>query len=161
MTEQPQPETVDSAPTALLWPLWDVSAPILQGFGDNSDFYKKFGQLGHNGIDIGVQEYTPVRAAANGTVRFAGNGAEESLMGSAAGECILMRHDDGTQTGYAHLSKVFVTAGYKAKAGEVIALSGRTGATTGPHLHFELLGAPLDVRNGYMGRIDPVPLLGR
>ncbi|WP_186760143.1 M23 family metallopeptidase [Arthrobacter alpinus] len=147
-------------PTAsLLWPLWDLSAPIVQGFGDNAEFYKRFGQNGHNGIDIAVA-MQPVKAMSDGVIRFAGNGAEEPLMGNAAGECILLVHPDGLQSGYAHLHSIFVEAGNTVKAGDVIAISGNTGATTGYHLHAEVLGYPLDLKNGYFGRIDPLPLLG-
>lgn len=161
MSEQLPAKEIQEPTAALQWPVWDVSMPIVQHFGDNKKIYNRFGQEGHNGIDLAAYEFTPVKAAANGIVRFAGNGAAEPLMGSAAGECILIRHADGTQTGYAHLSNIYVEEGYVCKAGEVIALSGRTGATTGPHLHFEVLGWPLEIRNGYFGRIDPLPLLGR
>lgn len=145
---------------SLQWPLWDESAPILQGFGENKDVYRRFGQEGHNGLDLGVV-MQPVKAVSDGVVRFAGNGAGEPLMGAAAGECILLKHPDGTQSGYAHLHSYFVEEGAEVKAGDAIAISGNTGATTGYHLHIEVLGYPLDVRNGYMGRVDPLPLLGR
>lgn len=157
---QQLPQTEPQGPTKpLVWPLWDLAAPILQGFGENPDFYKKFGQLGHNGFDLGVV-MQPVKAVSDAIVRWAGPGDGEPLMGSAAGNCILLVHPDGMQSGYAHLHSVFVEEGTEVKAGDVIAISGNTGATTGYHLHVELLGYPLDIRNGYMGRIDPLPLLG-
>ncbi|WP_218711545.1 M23 family metallopeptidase [Arthrobacter sp. BF1] len=158
--EQPQQEQPQEATVALCWPLWDLAAPIGQHFGDNKDVYRRFGQEGHNGIDILVHDFTPVLASANGIVRYAGNGSGEPLMGNAAGECILIKHEDGSQTGYAHLSTVYVTEGYECKAGEVIGLSGHSGATTGSHLHWEYLPPSMDVRNGYMGRTNPLPLLG-
>lgn len=159
-TQQLPPDEPQEAVNALQWPLYDVAAPIGQHYGDNKDVYRRFGQEGHNGIDILVHDFTPVRASADGIVRWAGNGAGEPLMGNAAGECILIKHEDGSQTGYAHLSTVYVTEGYECKAGEVIALSGHSGATTGSHLHFEYIPYPMDIRNGYMGRTNPLPLLG-
>jgi len=159
MFEQLQLAIVDRLSKVLLWPVYDHSAPIGQWFGDNATVYKRFGQEGHNGVDILVPDFTPVLAPCNGIVRYAGNGAGEPLLGNAAGIAILIRHESGMQVGLAHLSKVFVEEGYMCKAGEVIALSGHTGATTGAHLHIETLGTPLDVRNGYMGRVDPLPYM--
>lgn len=160
MQQLPQDEPQE--PTmALCWPLHDVAAPIGQHFGDNKDVYRRFGQEGHNGIDILVHDFTPVKASGSGIVRWAGDGAGEPLLGNAAGIAILIRHEDGSQTGYAHLSTVYVTEGDSVNAGDVIALSGHSGATTGAHLHFEYLPPSMDVRNGYMGRVDPLPLLGR
>lgn len=157
--DQPQEPTA-----SLQWPLWDLSAPILQGFGENAKVYARFGQDGHNGLDLGVV-MQPVKAVSDGVVRFAGNAAGEPLMGSAAGDCILLKHPDGLQSGYAHLHSVFVEEGTEVKAGDVIAISGGmgpgAGASTGYHLHIEILGFPLDLKNGFYGRIDPLPLLGR
>lgn len=142
----------------LVWPVHDEEAPFTQGFGENAIAYARFAQLGHNGIDIGVRKNTPVRAMASGRVRFASNGVEEKIMGAGAGLCILTAHEGAGGfeflLGYAHLEKVFVEEGYEARAGEVIALSGNTGASTGDHLHVEYLPLPLELGNGYMGRAD-------
>ena len=59
--------------------------------------------------------------------------------GSGYGYVVYINHEDGRQTRYGHLSKILVKAGQTVKQGEKIALSGNTGVTTGPHLHFEIL----------------------
>lgn len=134
---------------------------LSQGFGANPRAYGRLGQDGHNGLDYSVQEGTPVVAMADGIVRFAGEGVDEILMGSAAGTCVLVS-SAGFLHGYAHLSRVYVQNGSKVTAGSVLGLSGSTGLSTGPHLHAELIPlydmVPV-LSNGYMGRIDPAPYL--
>lgn len=103
-----------------------------------------FGQSGehwmalHTGIDFPVQEGTPVMAATDGTVRTQWN--------SSYGNMAIVTAPDGTETWYCHLSSTKIRSG-KVKAGTVIAYSGNTGNTTGPHLHFEVRphgGQPID-----------------
>lgn len=93
----------------------------------------------HNGIDIGIPEGTPVNAAAAGTVVYA------APMGTA-GNAIIIKHDGGVETRYYHLLKINVQSGQTVEAGQQIALSGTTGRSTGPHLHFEVRvnGNPVD-----------------
>ena len=86
----------------------------------------------HKGIDWSVPTGTAVFASCGGTVVKAG-------WGSGYGYCVYINHEDGRQTRYGHLSKVLVKAGQTVKQGERIALSGNTGISTGPHLHFEIL----------------------
>ncbi len=85
---------------------------------------------GHHGVDIRLRTGDPVRAAFGGTVRVAGR------MGGY-GNCIVVRHPNGLETLYGHLSKIQVQHGQAVAAGEVIGLGGSTGRSTGPHLHFE------------------------
>jgi murein DD-endopeptidase MepM/ murein hydrolase activator NlpD len=86
----------------------------------------------HKGIDWSVPTGTAVYASCGGTVAKAG-------WGSGYGYVVYINHEDGRQTRYGHLSKVLVKVGQTVKQGEKIALSGNTGITTGPHLHFEIL----------------------
>ncbi|MEU6928692.1 M23 family metallopeptidase [Streptomyces sp. NPDC046374] len=109
----------------------------------------RFGQSGvnwmsvHTGIDFPVQYGTPVMAATDGTVRTQWN--------SAYGNMAIVTMEDGTETWYCHLSSTKIRSG-KVKAGEVIAYSGNSGNSTGPHLHFE-------VRPNGGVAIDPLPWL--
>ncbi|GGT58738.1 M23 family metallopeptidase [Streptomyces purpureus] len=109
----------------------------------------RYGQAGvnwmslHTGIDFPVQYGTPVMAATDGTVRTQWN--------SAYGNMAIVTAKDGTETWYCHLSTTKIRSG-KVKAGEVIAYSGNSGNSTGPHLHFE-------VRPGGGSAIDPLPWL--
>lgn len=86
----------------------------------------------HRGVDWAVPTGTAVFASCGGTVAKAG-------WGSGYGYVVYINHEDGRQTRYAHLSKVLVKSGQTVKQGERIALSGNTGVSTGPHLHFEML----------------------
>lgn len=86
----------------------------------------------HKGVDWATPTGTPVYASCGGTVAKAG-------WGSGYGYVVYINHEDGRQTRYGHLSKVLVSVGQKVKQGERIALSGNTGVSTGPHLHFEIL----------------------
>nr|WP_202437154.1 M23 family metallopeptidase [Streptomyces sp. SID5910] len=109
-----------------------------------------YGQAGinwmsaHTGIDFPVSYGTKVMAATDGTVRTQYN--------VAYGNMLILTAKDGTETWYCHLSSYQVPYGAKVKAGDPIALSGDTGNSTGPHLHFE-------VRPSGGGAIDPLPWL--
>ncbi|MCE3203488.1 M23 family metallopeptidase [Paenibacillus sonchi] len=93
----------------------------------------------HYGIDIGVPTGTPVFAAREGTVIFAG------AMGTA-GQAVIIKHDNGLETRYYHLNRVDVLNGQVVTAREQVAESGNSGSSTGPHLHFEvrLSGTPVN-----------------
>lgn len=85
----------------------------------------------HTGIDIGVPTGTPVKAAAAGTVTFAG-------WKGSLGNLVVVSHGNGVQTYYGHNSRLVVKAGQKISQGEVIAKAGSTGRSTGSHVHFEV-----------------------
>jgi murein DD-endopeptidase MepM/ murein hydrolase activator NlpD len=85
----------------------------------------------HDGIDIAAPEGTVVTAAAAGTVIYAG---EQSGYGSI----VILKHDGGLVTLYAHASRLLVEEGARVRRGDPVAKVGQTGRTTGPHLHFEV-----------------------
>ena len=95
------------------------------GFGDTISR-----TASHNGHDWAVNTGTKVRAAAEGVVELA-------YFSESYGYNILINHNNGFKTRYAHLSEVKVSKGEKVEQSQVIALSGSTGFSTGPHLHFE------------------------
>ncbi|WP_395331510.1 LysM peptidoglycan-binding domain-containing M23 family metallopeptidase [Novosphingobium sp. BL-8H] len=112
--------------------LWPVSGPLRRKFAAGAD--------PHDGIDIKAPEGTMVRAAAGGTVKFAG--AEKQQFGNL----VLLDHGNGWFTAYGFLSRVTVKAGAKVAAGERVGLVGKTGLAKGDELHFEVRrdGKPVD-----------------
>jgi murein DD-endopeptidase MepM/ murein hydrolase activator NlpD len=103
---------------------WPLSGPVTSPYG-------RRGRRHHDGIDIGAPPGTAVRAAANGTVVFAGTRR-------GYGRMIIIQHDGGFATVYAHNARQQVRVGARVRRGERIATVGRTGRTTGPNLHFEV-----------------------
>jgi len=105
---------------------WPVSGQILSGFGP------KDGGLHNDGINIALRPGTPIRAARAGQVAYAGN----ELKGY--GNLVLLRHEGGWMTAYAHNQDVLVKRGESVRQGQVIARAGNTGGVREPQLHFEL-----------------------
>lgn len=114
---------------------WPVRGRVISGFTKG----------GNEGINIAVPEGTPVKAAEGGTVAYAGS----ELKGY--GNLVLIRHDDGWVSAYAHNGELSVKRGEKVKRGQTIAKSGQSGNVSSPQLHFEL-------RKGSTP-VDPVPHL--
>lgn len=85
----------------------------------------------HTGLDIQAAQGTPIKVISNGTVTHAAKAG-------AYGYLVKVDHSNGVETWYAHTSKMYVKPGQKVKAGDVIALVGSTGNSTGPHLHLEI-----------------------
>ena len=109
-------------------------------------------QSTHSGQDFAVPSGTKVVAAHGGTVvKAGGNGAGD---GPAYGNAIVIKHGNGQYSQYAHLSKINVKVGQIVATGQKIALSGNTGNSSGPHLHFEIRTTP-----NYGTAIDPVAFL--
>jgi len=97
----------------------------------------------HNGIDIAIREGTPVIAVAAGTVVYSGQR-------SGYGNTVIVEHDNGMLTLYGHNSRLMVSPGQHVELDTVIALSGNTGRSTGPHLHFEAWHAGVNVTPAFM-----------
>jgi len=119
----PRYELGSSAPSH--WPI-DVPGFVTRGQVRAGDAAES-----HPGIDIAVPAGTPVRASGGGTVAATGYDADYGLF-------VLLRHPSGYETMYGHASRLIVVEGDDVQAGQVIALSGNSGRSTAPHLHFEI-----------------------
>lgn len=112
---------------------------ILTGYFINPvpGYRRKSQGLHHgNGVDLAAPKGTPIVASASGTVIFARMGYNGGY-----GGLVIISHPNGTQTLYAHQSKIVTRSGAQVSQGEVIGYVGSTGRSTGPHLHFEVKGA--------------------
>ncbi|HUO56088.1 MAG TPA: peptidoglycan DD-metalloendopeptidase family protein [Candidatus Paceibacterota bacterium] len=132
-------EITQAAPGVLQWPIAG-QIRITQFFG-NTPFADAHAPLysghGHDGLDIAAPIGTPVMAALAGTVIGTGNtDAVKSCVGGSFGKWVMIQHDNGLNTMYAHLSQINVSQGDQIATGQVIGYSGETGYATGPHLHF-------------------------
>jgi murein DD-endopeptidase MepM/ murein hydrolase activator NlpD len=110
-----------------------------------TSFYGKRKKEFHEGIDLRAPKGTAVHAAAGGTVLY----ADRKINGY--GYMVVIKHDDGISTVYAHNSKLLVKAGQKVRNGQKIAYSGSSGRAKGAHLHFE-------VREG-VSAVDPISVM--
>ncbi|WP_069816548.1 transglycosylase family protein [Streptomyces sp. TP-A0874] len=117
-----------------------IGTPYHQSGGSWSSGY-------HTGVDFRAASGTPVKSIAAGEVVAAGDGG-------AYGNQVVIRHADGKYSQYAHLSQLSVQVGQSVEGGQQIGLSGSTGNSTGPHLHFEIRTGP-----DYGSDIDPVAYL--
>lgn len=134
----------------------DSKFPISQKWGENPAYYNTIGLNGHNGWDYACPVGTPIFAAHDGTVWFAG-------IDPTLSNTIAIDTTDGLyRTFYAHLSSFSVLNGQSVKCGDQIGLSGNSGRyTTGPHLHFGIHHiknySDVDIDNGWNGAVDPLP----
>ena len=128
------------APASAIAFAWPVQGRILSAFGARSNGEQ------NDGVNIASDYGIPIHAAAAGTVTYAGN----ELKGY--GNLVLIRHDDGYVTAYAHAQNLVVTRGEAVKQGQVIGYVGDTGGVPEPQLHFE-------IRRGKVP-VDPLILLG-
>lgn len=103
---------------------WPVIGKITSPYG-----WRKSGF--HHGVDIAEDAGTPIRAAADGIVTFAGSKP-------VYGKTVIITHNDGRETLYAHAQSILVNPKQNVRKGQIIATIGTTGRTTGPHLHFEV-----------------------
>lgn len=122
------------------------TAVITQTFSEHVRRAQANGWKNYNGgIDWAIPTGTPIKAAQKGTVKRVRHDA------TGYGNHVIIQHDDGYETVYAHLMDFGVSVGNTVKAGDMIGRSDNTGNSTGPHLHFELRKDGLPV--------DPMPLL--
>ena len=105
---------------------WPVRGKVITSYG------AKTNGKANDGINVAVPEGTPVKAAEDGVVAYAGN----ELKGY--GNLVLIRHANGYVTAYAHASELLVKRGDSIKRGQVIAKSGQSGEVASPQLHFEI-----------------------
>jgi murein DD-endopeptidase MepM/ murein hydrolase activator NlpD len=119
---------------------WPVKGRVIAGFGSKPNGTQ------NDGINLAVPEGTPIKAADDGVVAYAGN----ELKGY--GNLVLIRHSNGFVSAYAHASELMVKRGDTIKRGQVIAHAGQTGSVTSPQLHFE-------IRKGSTP-VDPAQYLG-
>ncbi len=97
----------------------------------------------HNGIDIAIPSGTPVKAVASGIIVYSGSR-------SGYGNTVVVEHDNGIITLYAHNSRILVVQGQAVTSENILALSGSTGRSTGPHLHFEAWQAGTNVTMAFL-----------
>jgi murein DD-endopeptidase MepM/ murein hydrolase activator NlpD len=119
---------------------WPVRGRVIAGFGSKPNGTQ------NDGINLAVPEGTPIKAADDGVVAYAGN----ELKGY--GNLVLIRHSNGYVSAYAHASELLVKRGDTIRRGQVIAHAGQTGNVTSPQLHFE-------IRKGSTP-VDPTQFLG-
>ena len=109
---------------------WPVRGPVNSGFGGRASPWSSTSEF-HSGLDIGAAIGTPVKAPAPGTVVFAGTHPEY-------GQTLIVDHGNQTKSLYGHLSRLGVSVNQKIQRGDTIALTGNTGRSSGPHLHYEI-----------------------
>jgi murein DD-endopeptidase MepM/ murein hydrolase activator NlpD len=109
---------------------WPVRGPLNSRFGQRQSPWTGEPEF-HRGLDISAGRGTPVYAPATGTVYFAGNGGEY-------GNIVILDHGHELRSLYGHLQEMRVKPGEHVERGQVIALTGNTGRTSGPHLHYEI-----------------------
>ena len=117
---------------------WPLQGVLRSAFGERSDPFSGEGAF-HPGIDLSAISGTPVHVTADGVVSRAG-------WGGTYGNLVVVDHGNGVETYYAHLSQTLVVPGEEVRLGQVIALSGGTGRSTSPHLHYEvrIAGTPVN-----------------
>jgi murein DD-endopeptidase MepM/ murein hydrolase activator NlpD len=106
--------------------VWPVSGDVISNFGGPANGER------NDGINISTPMGTPIHAAASGTVSYSGNELKDY------GNLVLIKHEDGYVTAYAHADRLIVSRGDVVSRGQVIGYSGRTGDVSSPQLHFEI-----------------------
>jgi len=139
---EPEPPKTKADVTAAMPSFrWPVNGRVITAFGP-----KPSGQQ-NDGINVSVPEGTPIKAAEDGVVAYAGNELK------TYGNLVLVRHSNGYVTAYAHASEILVKRDDPVKRGQIIAKAGQTGSVAAPQLHFE-------IRKGSTP-VDPAPFLAK
>lgn len=145
---------VPKTPISLAHPVENPRLRVItQSFGENPDDYKRFKVdnvplRGHNGLDFGTPVGSIVDAVDDGVV------VENAFDATGYGNYIKLRHSWGESL-YAHLSQALVSVGEAVKKGQNIGLTGSTGNSTGPHLHYAMRVSPFNRADGWGGYTDP------
>lgn len=142
---------------SLLPPVANWRAILGSRFGRRTDPVTGAKGVFHNGLDLRVAEGTPLQALSDGTVTFAGALPSSPDSGVALG----VKADQHTSWSFSHLSRLAVRVGDKVTAGQVVAFSGNTGKSTGPHLHLvvRIDGQPVDPVSALAGGSGGAALL--
>ena len=122
---------------------------VASGYGSRFHPILKVNKM-HNGLDFAASTGTPIYATGDGTIKMAG-------FNSGYGNVVVIRHGNGYETLYAHMSRIKARNGGKVKRGDVIGYVGSTGLSTGPHLHYEIHkdGKPVDPVMYFYDDVDP------
>jgi len=134
---------------------WPVRGPVNSDFGQRRSPWAPNSEF-HSGIDIGAPIGTPVRAPAPGVVVFAGQHPEYGIT-------IIIEHGNDTKSLYGHLSRLNVAVDQSVQRGDTIALTGNTGRSSGPHLHYEIQvkGQPVNPHSYIWEELGPAVAKGR
>lgn len=134
---------------------------VTQRFGENPKVYAQFGLKGHNGLDYRTRFVDSplgrryVVAPAAGTIEEVGNQGTKGY-----GIYCRIRHEDGSQSTLGHFTKLYVSKGQVVKKGENIALSGNTGFSSGPHIHWGWRPKNWNANNGFAGYENQEGMIG-
>jgi murein DD-endopeptidase MepM/ murein hydrolase activator NlpD len=142
-----------------------VIGTLTQGYGNTSFARYTYKSQWHNGIDIGAPVGTPIIAAEDGTVVFTANqdavltNGKAYCRGGAYGKVIVIKHTNNLATLYGHMSLILVSNGDTVERGDLIGYVGKTGWSTGPHIHFSVFDAATFILN--QSRVcGPMPVGG-
>jgi|SRR3990167_11122691 len=149
--------TIATPKPLLIYPLKKVK--ITQKFGERPEVYKQFGMDAHDALDLKTRYidsplgHMEVMASHDGVI-------SELVYGKTGyGNYIKIMKKGLGETLYAHLSQIKVAKNQIVKQGQIIGITGNTGFSSAPHLHFSFRPEKNDMKNGYFGRIDPTPYL--
>ncbi len=135
---------------------YPLNNPIITQYFGNTPFSSKNPQVyngsGHNGIDFGTKIGTPILSAGAGVVLGTGD-TDTACNGVSYGRWVLIRHSNGLTTLYAHLSVIQAQAGEQVGTRQQIGLSGNTGYSTGPHLHFTVYASDAVQITNYVSKV--------